>query len=89
VPRITQTAFRPLIPDRANYDDKKPNYVQVRAKIERRMFDLGFREERFKDADREIGNTSWNARDQEKVDRYGMWGELDATNAGPVWSART
>lgn len=84
-----------LIPDRANYDDKNPDYVQVRAKIERRMFDLGYREERFKDADREIGNSSWNARDQEKVDRYGkkyswiayfeMWGEREAARKLPDW----
>lgn len=84
-----------LIPHRANYDDKHPGYVQVRAKIERRMFDLGYREERFKGADREIGNTSWNARDQDKVDRYGkkyswiayfeMWGEREASRALPDW----
>ncbi|MGH2959837.1 MAG: hypothetical protein ACRDKE_09545, partial [Solirubrobacterales bacterium] len=36
-----------LIPNRANYDDKKPEYVRVRAKIERRMFDLGYRSEQF------------------------------------------
>lgn len=60
-----------LIPQRSNYDDKHPDYVQVLAKIKRRIFDLGYREERFKNSDREIGNTSWNARDQDKVDRYG------------------
>lgn len=84
-----------LIPNRANYDDKKPDYVQVRAKIERRMFDLGYRAERFKEADIEIGNTSWNARDHEKVDRYGkkyswiayfeMWGEREAAKKLPDW----
>jgi hypothetical protein len=84
-----------LIPNRANYDDKKPDYVQVRAKIERRMFDLGYRAERFKEADTAIGNTSWNARDQEKVDRYGkkyswiayfeMWGEREAARKLPDW----
>ena len=84
-----------MIPNRANYDDKKPDYVQVRAKIERRMFDLGYRAERFKEADIEIGNTSWNARDQEKVDRYGkkyswiayfeMWGEREAARKLPDW----
>lgn len=84
-----------LIPNRANYDDKNPDYVQVRAKIERRMFDLGYRAERFKDADREIGNRSWNARDHEKVDRYGkkyswiayfeMWGEREAARKLPDW----
>lgn len=84
-----------LIPNRANYDEKKPAYVHVRAKIERRIFDLGYRAERFKDADTEIGNTSWNARDQEKVDRYGkkyswiayfeMWGEREAESKLPDW----
>lgn len=84
-----------LIPNRANYDDKKPDYVEVRAKIERRMFDLGYRAERFKAADSEIGNTSWNARDHEKVDRYGkkyswiaffeMWGEREAARKLPDW----
>jgi hypothetical protein len=84
-----------LIPNRANYDDKNPDYIQVRSKIERRMFDLGYRAERFKEADIEIGNTSWNARDQEKVDRYGkkyswiayfeMWGEREAARKLPDW----
>ena len=84
-----------LIPDRANYDDKNPDYVQVRAKIERRIFDLGYRAERFKDVDAEIGNASWNARDGEKVDRYGkkyswiayyeMWGEREAERNLPDW----
>lgn len=84
-----------LIPNRPNYDDNRPDYVQVRAKIERRMLDLGYRGERFKEADSEIGNTSWNARDQEKVDRYGkkyswiaffeMWGEREATRKLPDW----
>ena len=84
-----------LIPNRDNYDDKLPDYVQVRAKIERRMFDLGYRAERFKDTDAEIGNASWNARDQEKVDRYGkkyswiayyeMWGEREVERKLPDW----
>ena len=84
-----------LIPNRANYDHNKPDYVQVRAKIERRMFDLGYRAERFEDAETEIGNASWNARNQEKVDRYGkkyswiayyeMWGEREAQRKLPDW----
>jgi len=84
-----------LIPNRANYDEKKPDYVQVRAKIERRMFDLGYRAERFKEPDSDIGRTSWRARDQEKVDRYGkkyswiayfeMWGEREAVRKLPDW----
>lgn len=84
-----------LIPNRANYDDKKPEYVQVRAKIERRIFDLGYRAEQFKAIDGDIGRTSWNARDHEKVDRYGkkyswiayfeMWGEREAARKLPDW----
>ena len=84
-----------LIPNRANYDDKKPDYIQVRAKIERRMFDLGYEAKRFKEVDREIGSSSWNAPDQEKVDRYGkkyswiaffeMWGEREAARKLPDW----
>ncbi len=82
-----------LIPGRANYDDTNPDYIQVRAKIERRMFDLGYREERFKEADTEIRNASWNAPEQGKVDRYGkkyswiayfeMWGEREAVRKLP------
>ena len=82
-----------LIPNRANYDDKNPDYVQVRAKIERRVFDLGYRAKQFKDVDDEIGKASWNARDEEKVDRYGkkyswiayfeMWGERAAEKKQP------
>ena len=84
-----------LIPDRANYDYENPSYVQVCAKIERRMFDLGYRAERFKGADTAIGNASWNAPNQKKVDRYGkkyswiayfeMWGEREATRKLPDW----
>jgi hypothetical protein len=84
-----------LIPGRANYDDKNADYIRTRAKIERRMFDLGYREERFKRIDSEIGSASWNARDNEKVDRYGkkyswiayfeMWGEREAARKLPDW----
>lgn len=84
-----------LIPNRANYDETKPDYVRVRAKIERRMFDLGYRDERFKHVESEIGRDSWNARNEHKVDRYGkkyswiayleMWGERDANRKLPDW----
>lgn len=84
-----------LIPSRENYDNTKPDYVHVRAKIERRMFDLGYRAKMFKETDSEIGRMSWNARDHEKVDRYGkkyswiaffeMWGEREATRKLPDW----
>jgi hypothetical protein len=85
-----------LIPHRANYDHENPEYVRVRAQIERRMFDLGYRKERFDTLDREIGGASFYARNEgQKVDRYGkkyswiayfeMWGEREATEALPDW----
>jgi len=84
-----------LIPDRANYDDKNPEYVKVRAKIERRMFDLGYRKERFDALEGDIGHTFSGSRDANKVDRYGkkyswiayfeMWGEREAAGALPDW----
>ena len=84
-----------LIRNRANYDDSSPGYVQVRARIERRMFDLGYRAESFEATDRDIGRTSWNSSNEEKVDRYGkkyswiayfeMFGERDATKKLPDW----
>lgn len=84
-----------LIRNRINYNEKNSDYVQVRAKIERRIFDLGYRAKRFKNADTEIGQMSWNARDQERVDRYGkkyswiayfeMWGEREAARKPQSW----
>jgi hypothetical protein len=84
-----------LIPDRANYDHKHPEYVRVRAKIERRIFDLGYRFEAFESADHSIGRVSWNASDASKVDRFGkkyawiaffeMWGERQAAGTLPDW----
>ena len=84
-----------LIRDRGNYDFKNLDYVQVRAKIERRIFELGYREEMFKDVDAQIGRVSWNARDHEKVDRYGkkyswiayfeMWGEREVNGMLSDW----
>ena len=84
-----------LIPGRANYDHENPDYVQVRAKIERRIFDLGYRKKRFKSTDTEIGNSSWNTPNNVKVDRYGkkyswiayyeMWGEREAARKLPDW----
>ena len=87
-----------LIPNRGNYDDKSPDYVRVRAKIERRMLDLGYRAERFKVVDEQIGIATWNVSDREKVDRYGkkyswiayyeMWGEREAERKLPDWRLR-
>lgn len=90
-----------LIPKRANYDYEHPEYVTVRAQIERRIFDLGYRKERFDALERVISNTSFTARDEHKVDRYGkkyawiayfeMWGEREATRTLPDsrWGERT
>ena len=88
-----------LIPNRANYDEKNPDYVLARAKIERRMFNLGYREERFEVADTAIGRVSWNAPEEEKIDRYGkkyswiayfeMWGEREAEKKLPYVGERT
>lgn len=84
-----------VIPNRANYDHKNPEYVKVRARIERRMVDLGYDRERFADAEREIGHSVSRLRDEHKVDRYGkkyswiaffeMWGEREATKKLPDW----
>lgn len=84
-----------LIPKRANYDHKHPEYVRVRSMIERRMFDLGYREKLFKDVEHDLGRNSWNSKDEHKVDRYGkkyswiayfeMWGERDALRKLPEW----
>ncbi len=84
-----------LIPDRANYDDTHPDYVGVRAQIEQRIYDLGYRKAKFENIDREIGSTSFRAHDEHKVDRYGkkyswiaffeMHGEREAKKLLPEW----
>ncbi len=62
-----------LIPHRSNYDDKNPEYIRVRAQIEQRMYDLGYRKEHFEQIDREIARSSSYDRhnDGSKTDRYG------------------
>lgn len=78
-----------LIPGRSNYDDNHPEYISVRAHIERRIMDLGYTEEKFQTIDRDIGNENYRGRQERgKVDRYGkkyswiayfeMWGEREA-----------
>jgi hypothetical protein len=84
-----------LIPNRANYDDKNPEYARVGAQIEQRIYEFGYRKARFESIDREIGRTSFNAQDDQKVDRYGkkyswiayfeMWGEREARRLLPDW----
>ena len=78
---------------RGNYDHESPDYVQARTKIDRRIFDLGYRGERFQHVDAEIESVSWSLHDKGKVDRYGkkyswiayyeMWGELEAGRKQP------
>jgi len=87
-----------LIPNRANYDHKNPDYVRVRAQIEQRIYDLGYRKAQFEDIDREIGSTSFRTPDEHKVDRYGkkyswiaffeMRGEREAKKLLPDWRLR-
>jgi len=61
-----------LIPGRGNYDDKNPDYIRVRAKIEQRIYDLGYRKDLFEQIDREIGGSGfYDRRDGHKTDRYG------------------
>lgn len=82
-----------LIPNRNNYDNTDPEYIQVLTKIKRRIYDLGYRTDQFKHVDQEIDRSSWNAPNEEKVDRYGkkyswiayyeMWGEREAHNKLP------
>lgn len=59
-----------LIPDRNNYDDSHPGYIQTRRTILKRMIQLGYEPEKFQEIDRGIGSSSYNNRN-EKIDRYG------------------
>lgn len=84
-----------LIPNRANYDDKNPDYVRVRSQIERRIYDLGYRKAQFEAIDQEIGRRFFQSEDKHKTDRYGkkyswiayfeMWGEREARKLLPDW----
>ena len=84
-----------LVPIRADYNNNQPTHLQFLTKIERRIFDLGYRSERFKDAEAAIGYTTRWTHDHEKVDRYGkkyswiaffeMWGEIESKNKRPYW----
>ena len=87
-----------LIPNRANYDDENPEYIRVRAQIEHRIYNLGYRNAQFEVIDRNIASASFGVRDGRKVDRYGkkyswiayfeMWGERDARKLLPDWRLR-
>ncbi len=60
-----------LIPDRGNYQDKHPEYQEVRRQILGRINDLGYRKAVFEDVDQFIGQFSWRTNDGSKTDRYG------------------
>jgi hypothetical protein len=86
-----------LIPDRGNYDDKHPEYIRVRAQIEQRIYDLGYRKELFEQVDRQIAQSDVYEQEREgrKVDRYGkkyswiayfeMYGLREANRMLPDW----
>ncbi|WP_122901978.1 hypothetical protein [Acinetobacter sp. B51(2017)] len=59
-----------LIPDRRNYDDSHPDYIQTRRTILKRMIQLGYEPEKFQEIDRDISSSSYYDRDV-KIDRYG------------------
>ncbi|MFV5345582.1 hypothetical protein VXQ28_17375 [Acinetobacter oleivorans] len=59
-----------LITNRANYDDSHPDYIETRKTILKRMIQLGYDPEKFKDIDRDISSGSYYNRD-ENIDRYG------------------
>ncbi|MCU4491625.1 hypothetical protein KTI63_03970 [Acinetobacter guillouiae] len=59
-----------LIPDRRNYDDSHPDYIQTRRTILKRMIQLGYEPEKFQVIDRDISSSSYYDRDV-KIDRYG------------------
>jgi hypothetical protein len=60
-----------LIPNRRNYDMEAPRYKDVRRKIEWRIVNLGYTDERFEKIDRRIGEENYYNRDNGKIDRYG------------------
>lgn len=60
-----------LIPNRRNYDMEDPRYKDVRRKIEWRIVNLGYTDERFEKIDRRIGEENYYNRDNGNIDRYG------------------
>lgn len=62
-----------LIPKRANYDMEHAVYKVVKRQIEWRIASLGYRNKRFREVERSIGQSNHHGRrsDGEKTDRYG------------------
>lgn len=60
-----------LIPNRANYDDNHPEYVEVRKQILDRVRDLGYDWARFEAIDGSIARENWRETDSGRTDRYG------------------
>ncbi|MBM2886400.1 hypothetical protein JFK97_18580 [Chromobacterium phragmitis] len=73
-----------LIPKRANYDDRNPEYQRVLPAIISRMLVLGYDPEQFESVDRQMSSGHRMGNDKYKIDRYGkkygwiayfeMWG---------------
>ncbi|HEX6700182.1 MAG TPA: hypothetical protein VF101_05570 [Gaiellaceae bacterium] len=61
-----------LVRDRGNYDMVHPEYNEILSAIRWRIYDIGYRRERFADADRRIAEREWR-RDQQpgRTERYG------------------
>ena len=59
-----------LTPERSNYDDSHPDYIQTRKTILKRMIQLGYDPKKFQEIDQNISSSSYHNRD-EKIDRYG------------------
>lgn len=61
-----------LVPERGNYDDSHPDYIQTRKTILRRMMQLGYVPSKFQEIDKKIASSS-NSRyeNDKKIDRYG------------------
>ena len=61
-----------LVPERGNYDDSHPDYIQTRKTILRRIMQLGYVPSKFQEIDRKIASSS-NSRyeNDKKIDRYG------------------
>lgn len=62
-----------LIPDRRNYDYDHPTYKEVRKRIEHRIVELGYSEEKLGEVDKKIPGIGWQRSPygEGKIDRYG------------------